>query len=89
MGHATIHADQEHVLAFINERIAAGDDDAGVLRAGRSCDALASLGHLITDEDLTEAVQYVQRVLVDDRPIPACGMDSVAYLRRVFATSAA
>lgn len=85
MGHATIYADQEHILGFINERLDAGDDNIGILIASRSVDAIAALGHVITVEDLANAVRYLKLMLEEDAPIPASDLGCIAYIRHTFA----
>jgi hypothetical protein len=89
MSHATIYVDQERVLDFVHQRLEAGDDDPGILRAGASWDALGSLGHVITDQDLIAAVRYVRLVLDDGAQVPDRAVDCIAYLRRILSARAA
>lgn len=84
MGHVTIYADQERVLGFINERLEAGDDNISLLIASRSIDAIVALGHVITVEDLTNAVRYLKLMLDEDDALPASDLGCIAYIRRTF-----
>lgn len=84
MGHATIYEDQERILGFINERLEAGDDNIGILIASRSIDAIAALGHVITVEDLANAVRYLQLMIDEGDAIPASDLGCIAFIRRAF-----
>ncbi len=84
MGHATIYADQERVLGFINEHLEAGKDNCEILIASRSVDAIAALGHVVTVEDLANAVHYLHMMLEDNEPFPVSDLGCIAYIRRAF-----
>lgn len=84
MGHATIYEDQERILGFINERMEAGDDNIGILIASRSVDAIAALGHVITVEDLTNAVRYLKLMIEEDDTIPPSDLGCIAFIRHTF-----
>ena len=89
MSHATIYADQDGVLAFINGRLAAGDQDRDILCALRSWDAIACVGHAITAEDLAAAVRYVHGMLAEGCAMPVGEVDCLNYLRRILQMEAA
>ena len=84
MGHATIYADQELVLGFINELLEAGDDDFAILIAGHSPAAIIALGHQVTTEDLAQAVRYLNLVVGEDGPLPENDLACIALIRNIF-----
>ncbi len=85
MSHATIYADQERVLSFIDGRLSAGAADHDVIRACRSVDALAEVGHPITGEDLRAATTYLAGMTGLEQDVRGVhrDVDHIALIRRV------